>query len=411
MKSFPIYLILFLIVISFPGTAFSQLVLGQYEDEAPVRTWNKLGISTASSLSMGNTLFTLASDCSVALTNPALLTRLSRFTFTISSSYSTASLFKYSIVNTGVLATEKNQSVDLYAIDFLGASMSFNGWALALNFGILEHYDRPAIESRYVEGEILFHQMNFRQKGELKSINLALSREISKGVSLGFGINYVTGNFEKSIIEELYWLDITISDEKNQDIDGFYFNGGLVADLSDRLTISAMFRTPYERKADSKSLLRYYSPQGNTDIKIEASANSIYKQPLALGLGLSYKLMNNFLMVSEFSFFNWSKYEVNFFGEDMKRKFKNTVRISAGLEYSSSFRMFNKEGKVPLRLGLCYDPQPMKEPNSYYLIFSLGTGLHWENFSLDLGVHTGGETGSGDELTSRRVMLSLGFRI
>ncbi len=36
----------------------------------------------------------------------------------------------------------------------------------------------------------------------------------------------------------------------------------------------------------------------------------------------------------------------------MKRKFKNTVRISAGLEYSSFFRMFNKEGKVPLRLGI-----------------------------------------------------------
>ncbi len=57
--------------------AWSQLVLGQYEDEAPLRSWNQYGFLGATSLAVGGTRFAFATDCSTSLANPSLLPLLS----------------------------------------------------------------------------------------------------------------------------------------------------------------------------------------------------------------------------------------------------------------------------------------------------------------------------------------------
>jgi hypothetical protein len=119
------------------------MTLGQYEDEAPFRTWNSFGIATASSLALGETQFTIAADCSVALSNPALLSHLPRITFTLSSSLSSASFYKYSIVNTGVLFTVENLSSELLGLDFAGASFRVKSCTLALSMALFESYHRP----------------------------------------------------------------------------------------------------------------------------------------------------------------------------------------------------------------------------------------------------------------------------
>ena len=51
----------------------AQMDMGQYEDEAPIQTWNTYGIQTAASLGRGGAGFTLAVDSSSSLLNPALL--------------------------------------------------------------------------------------------------------------------------------------------------------------------------------------------------------------------------------------------------------------------------------------------------------------------------------------------------
>ncbi|MDH5744610.1 MAG: hypothetical protein OEZ52_13780, partial [Candidatus Aminicenantes bacterium] len=122
----------------------AQLLLGQYEDEAPFRTWNTLGVPTASSLGIGEARFALAADTSAGLINPALLISLPRFSFTVNGSHSAASFNKYSIVNTGVLLSQGNSSMRVYTIDFAGFSATYRDWAFGLSVGLLEHYERPA---------------------------------------------------------------------------------------------------------------------------------------------------------------------------------------------------------------------------------------------------------------------------
>ncbi len=407
------FLFSFLLVLSihvlFPGTSWPQMTLGQYEDEAPFRTWNSFGITTASSLALGETQFTIAADCSVALSNPALLSHLPRITFTLSSYLNSASFYKYSIVNTGVLYTDGNLSSELLGLDFAGASFRVKNWTLALSMALVESYHRPEAGYSYTYGGYPYESIHFEQEGVLKNINFSIARKIFNGLSTGFGLNYVYGHFEKNVTDIYHFDNITITDSLSHKFKGFFLNGGLIWNLTEKIAIAAVFRTPFVKKSDDKSLKRTYSPDTDTDIKIEVSGRSEYKQPLVVGLGGSYQISPELKVSSDLTFYNWSKYSIIYFGQEdeLPRNFKDTIKIGAGIEHMVSVDILGQKISIPLRAGLSYDPQPMKEPGSSYFYYSFGTGFHWEKFHLDAGLLFGQEKGSGDSLSGRKAVLSL----
>jgi hypothetical protein len=388
--------------------AKAQLIIGQYEDEAPFRTWNTFGIQSASAAGMGEAQFALVADSSASVINPARLTALPKFSCSLSGSFAAASFDKYAIVNTGVLISEGNSEMGLYGFDFAGATFTYKGWAVGISIGLLENYDRPSHNPDYEYGGELLYLLEFAQSGLLRNYNISLARKIGQWFSFGIGVNYVAGSMEKTIVENLYYNGVTISDRKKHDFTGFYVNGGLTADVDEKLTIAAVFRTPY-KKADSESILHYDSPQGNTDIKHEAAANNGYKQPLVLGVGVDYRFSPQLRVASDVSYFNWSSYSVTYFDEEIKREFKDIVKVSGGLEYMGSFRLFQQDFQVPLRIGLSYDPQPIKEPSSHYIYYTLGVGVHWQGLHLDAGTMFGNEKGSGRDLYGRKLLITLSY--
>lgn len=393
-----------------PQAAHAQLVLGQYEDEAPFQTWNTFGVASGAATARGGVRFALASDDSAALANPALLCKLPSLTLTLSGSYATATFFKYSVVNTGVIYAEKPLPLGLYAVDFAGASVSFKGWRAAVSSSIVENYDRPGVDVRYSYEGILYHKLNLRQKGLLRNINVSLARKIGWGLSAGLGVNFISGDFEKRLHEEWVQDGFTIQDVKSHAFKGFYINGGIVWDLTDRLTIAAVFRGPYTKKADSHSFLQYTPSKGGADIQIEASIQSRFEEPLVIGVGASYELFSNFWAASDISFFNWSAYKVHYFGEEMKRDFKDVVTGGAGFEYWGTMRLFNQNIKSVMRAGLAFDPQPMKDPHSRYIYLTFGSGIRWGHILLDAGAMFGSERGSGSDLSSKRFVVTIGYR-
>jgi len=397
----------FFVLFSIPVSA--QLTLGQYEDEAPFRTWNTFGIPAASSIGIGETQFAIVGDSSATVVNPARLTALPRFSISINGSYTTASLDKYAVVNTGVLFTEGNSSLGLYTLDFAGVTLNHKGWALGISIGLLENYERPSQNPDYVENGELLYLFEFQQSGILRNINISLAREFGGWLSFGLGVNYVYGSMEKGIVENLYYTGVTISDRKTHDFSGIYVNGGASADITDKLTIAAVFRTPYSKKADSESKLRYNSPLGDTDIRIEATAKNEYKQPLIFGIGVDYRISPELRIASDVSLFNWSSYSITYFEEEIDREFRNIVKVSSGLEYMGSIRLFQQDFQVPLRAGISCDPQPVKEPNIHYLYYSFGFGLYWKGLHLDAGAMFGSEKGSGRNLYGRKLSICLSY--
>ncbi len=397
----------FFVLFSIP--VWAQLTIGQYEDEAPFRTWNTFGIPTASAVGMGETQFALVADSSATGINPARLTSLPKFSCSLNGSYTAASLDKYAIVNTGVLASEGNSAMGIYALDFAGATYAYKGWAVGISIGLLENYDRPSQKSDYVLGGEVLYLFEFKQTGLLRNYNLSLAREFGDWISFGIGMNYVVGSMEKTVVENMYYSGVTISDRKKHEFKGFYVNGGLAADVDEKLTIAAVFRTPYSKEAESESNLRYDSPQGNTDIRIDATAKNKYKQPLVLGIGVDYRFSPQLRVASDVSYFHWSSYSVTYFDEEIKREFKSIIKVSGGFEYMGSFRLFQQNIRMPIRVGLSYDPQPVKEPTTHYMYYTLGFGLYWQRLQLDAGAMFGNEKGSGRDLYGRKIAITLSY--
>lgn len=401
------FLLCFFALLSTP--ALAQLTIGQYEDEAPFRTWNTFGIPSASAVGIGETQFAIVADSSATVVNPARLTALSPFSVTLSGSYTTASFDKYAVVNTGVLFTEGNSSIGLYALDFAGVTLNYKGWALGISVGLFENYERPLQNPDYVESGEVLYSFEFQQTGLLRNFNISIAREFGGWLSFGIGVNYVYGSMEKEIVENMSYSGVTISDRKIHDFNGIYVNGGLTADISDKLTVAAVFRTPYTKNADSESKLRYDSPPGNTDIRIEAAAKNKYEQPFVLGIGVDYRFTPKLRVASDVSFFNWSSYSITYFDEEFKREFKNIIKVSGGLEYMGSIRLFQQDFQVPFRAGLSYDPQPVEEPNTHYMYYTLGFGLYWKGLHLDAGAMFGSEKGSGRNLYGRKFSICLSY--
>ncbi len=394
-----------------PAIASAQLVIGQYEQEAPLRTWNIFGFEGASALGRGGASFVLASDCSDALLNPALLTGLSGIRLTLNGAATSASLFKYSLVNTGVLSTEGNLSVNSLALDFGGISIRTGNWAFGLSAAINEIYDRPGINYEYTSQGRLAYILDFAQSGFLRTINFSLARRFGSLLKAGLGINYAAGKLDRETVEEYPLNGITISDRKEHEFSGISINGGVSLALSTRLDLALVFRTPYVRKSQSRSEIRYAAPAGGTDIRIEADSSDRFKQPLVVGLGAGYRVSTQFQVLADLTYFNWSKYEVEYFGETQERNFKDTIRAAAGAEYALLLDLFGVPASIPIRFGLSYDPQPMRDPGSAYTHYSVGAGLHWRMIALDAGASFGQESGSGDSLSARRVAISLSLRL
>lgn len=399
------------ILCGLPSSVWPQLVLGQYEDEAPFRTWNTFGFSTAAALGRGETVFALAADCAASLTNPALLSWLPKITVAVNGSFNFASFYKYSFVNTGVLYSKENIPHGFYALDFAGLSFRLQNWTLAFTAAATECYTRPPAIAEYKSGGILYYKIDLRQTGILRNINFSISRKIGSRLSAGLGLNFLSGTFEKKYVERWELPTEVITDRKSHDFQGFFLNGGLYFHLSDKFQAAAVFRTPFSRKAKSQSYLNYNAPAGHTDITIAASADSTYTHPLVLGLGACYIFSPDVCLAADLTYFNWSSYSVKYFGETLPRNFKDVVKVGVGIEYKSSFRLFSQNIDTPIRFGLVYDPQPMKEPCSSYYYLSFGSAFQWKHFSIDIGTLLGKERGSGNNLSARKVALSINFHL
>jgi hypothetical protein len=399
------------LLVCLPLLSPAQLVIGQYEDEAPLRTWNSFGLATASAIGRGETLLTLADDCSAALANPALLAGLPKLTLTFNGSYARTNLYRYSIVNTGVLASEKNLGVGLFALDFGGVSLRLKGWTFALTAALSEIYDRPQvfIESTYAGAP--YSSLLFDQAGFLRTINLAVAHHIGSRVQVGLGLNFVRGELERTVIDDYIQDGITISQRINQNFSGFYLNGGILARITNRLDLAAVFRTAYDKKAESGSSLRYQAPAGGTDITIQGSSDDLYRQPWAAGLGAKYSLSPGFRLLGDLIYFHWPGYKAGFFGENESRDFRAAFKAALGGEYAAAIRLFKKDASLPLRFGLGFDRQPMRNPRSAYALISLGAGLHFRSIRIDIGGQYGRESGSGRGLDFVRTSLCLGLVI
>jgi len=396
-----------------PGPVRAQTRIGQYEDEAPLRSWNAAPFVLAAALGRGGTSFTLASDPSAALANPALLPLLPRFSAAVQGYYEAGSMAKAGPIGTGVFLTDGNAVASGSGLDYAGAAVRVGRWGFALSVSQEESYLRPAAAySLGAGGGGNGYFIQWTQTGRLRIANAAVGGILGRGFSVGFGASWAFGRLERSFVERVTGLGGNeISDVVTQDFSGLFFTAGLLWSPTSRFRAAAVLRTPYDRKADNRSALGYKAPDANTDISIDAASRDTARQPLTAGLGVSLDVSASLTLAVEASYFGWAAYSLDFFGETQDRAFRNVVRLNVGLELREKVSLFGTEFDMPTRVGLIYDPQPMKDAASAYGAITIGTGLAAGVFRLDLAALFGREWGSGSGLEARKIALTLGFRL
>ncbi len=381
-----------------------QLVLGQYEDEAPLRSWNVFGTLSAAAMGLGGARFAAEEAGSAGLANPALLFLLPGYSLTLTGSSTSATLFRYSLVNTGVFTTRGNLRAT--NLGFSSGSLAFRkgAWALALTSSVMESYLRPAV--RYDSPS---YGLAMEQTGLLRGFNAALAHRLGRKASVGIGVTYAVGRLSRSIEERWPDQEITITDDKSERFDGIFLNGGLHAAPAPWFATALVFRSPYIKTSDAKSLLRYEAPREGTDIRIEAEARNDYRQPWVVGLGVKFSIFPELTAVADLAYFGWSRYEVLYFDEPLTRTFRDILQFCGGIEYSLPVRFRGREFAFPLRLGFMFDPQPMTLPRSSYSYLSFGTGFRFGRFAVDAASRLGWERGSGDDLSAIETVLTLRY--
>jgi hypothetical protein len=399
----PILLLAGLSLVVVPASA--QLVLGQYEDEAPLGTWNCLGAPAGPALALGGTQAVRSWDVSASLVNPALLASLPRLTASLAASYGTASLFRYALVNTGVVESTSNLSVGIFGLDHGGVAWRSGPWAVAAVMAAPESYGRPGI----VVGDGGY-QLTFNQSGYLRVFHAAVARRLPWGLTLGLGLNYAAGRLDKTTVEQTSDIlrIVTITDEKRESLKGFFFNAGLTWTAASKLTAALFVRSPYVKDGNGSSLIRYEVPAEGTDIRIDATALNAYRQPWIVGAGVSLDLAPAWTLAAEADWFGWSRYEVTYFDESLDRPFRDIVRAGAGVQFLARRGSGRKPG-IPLRLGVLLDPQPVTSVRSTYLNLTFGAGLVFRSVALDIGAQVGQESGSGRDLRLGRIVLSFRY--
>jgi len=395
----------FLAIAALPLQA--QFIPGQYEDEAPFRTWNSFPYLGAASLGRGQTAFAWGADATVSPANPALLVALPKWTFSLGGSLQNATAMRYGPLNSGPISSAEPLGHTLFSGDHAAVSFRSGRWAFAAAVFLSEAFDRPVAEvvERYSNGDYVFR---YTQSGFLRTYHLAGAFRISSRLAVGFGLNIDSGRLETELYEDILGR-YQITGTKTAALSGLFVNGGLFWDISPSVRAAVTFRTPSTLESRTETVDRFVFPAAGTDISINGSSDDSFKRPLVVGAGVSAQIGARFRALADIAYLRWSAYRAVWLGEEQARDFRDTIRLSAGGEYVTDFRMFGKNGKAPVRLGIVYDPQPTPAPRSAYIGFTLGTGLEIGGFRLNLGALISAESGSGDGLLGRRISLDLGY--
>jgi hypothetical protein len=312
-------------------------------------------------------------------------------------------MFRYALVNTGPVESRSNLSVGVLGLDHGGLAYRRGAWALALVLSAPESYGRPGIV--FSDGG---YQLTFEQTGYLRVLHGGVARRLSRGLSLGFGLNYATGKLDRTTVEQSASIlrIVTITDDKHETFQGLYFNAGLTWAANANLTAALVVRSAYVKESAAESLVRYEVPVEGTDIRIDAAATNAYRQPWVVGTGLSYKLAKAWSLAAEAAWFGWSRYEVTFFDEPLVRTFRDVVKAGLGIQYLVRAGSSGHPPRIPLRLGFSIDPQPMSAVHSTYLRLTFGAGLEFRKIAIDIAGDIGRESGSGRDLRAARITLS-----
>ncbi|MBE7559008.1 outer membrane protein transport protein [bacterium] len=368
---------------------------------------NPIG-SGARATAMGGAFIAIADDSTASSWNPAGLAQLERPEMSIVGE----GFFRLEDLFSDVHPESDGDSgIDLYRINFANASYPFvlfdRPMVVSLNYQRLYGFDRE-LSFDFNTGNALLSQegeYEFEQEGDLYAFSPAFGMRLSDKLSVGATLNVwrdplgrdyawkSTVRYDGTgLVEETDAFGATIfMRDVYKDFSGENFNLGLRYELTPRIALGAVFKSPFtaDVRHERKRSTSVDFGGGADPVLTGFSRKEEMDFPWVVGVGTAVQWTRSLKTSLDVTRTEWDDFVLeddhgNRFSAVTGRRASEedidpTYTVRAGMEYL----IFTERAIVPLRAGVFYDPEPSHRHPDDYAGVSVGSGYVSEALSLD----------------------------
>jgi long-subunit fatty acid transport protein len=371
-------------------------------------SFNPVG-SGARALGMGGAFIAVADDATAASWNPGGLIQLEHPEISVVGAY-----FYRREDNTFGANPEASgeQSASEVRINYLSFSYPFSflerNMIVSINyqnmFDLTREWDFPLFHDS--GGLKMNQEVHYDQEGTLSAFGLAYAIQLTPQLSLGFTLNL----WEDGLYENEWKQSVTEksrgtlngiafrSESRSEDefsLSGFNANIGILWNMTPKLTLGAVFKTPFtadiKHRSEFESSLKFPASPGFASTSYSSfEEDEELDMPMSYGIGLAYRYSDSFTAAFDIYRTAWDDFELkdgqgNAFSPISGRPSSEsdidpTHQVRIGAEYL----IITPKYIIPLRAGLFYDPAPAEGSPDDFFGFSIGSGIAVGRWIFDM---------------------------
>ncbi len=387
--------------------------------------------SGARALGMGGAFISVCDDATAASWNPAGLVQLEKPELSVVYDYNKNEMDSRYNAFPDALVSDGG---DAYSFNYLSAVYPFRLFSRNMTASVnYQHlYDFNNDSSRLSTDRSSFstttNSSTYSLDGELWALSPAFSIQITPVLSVGMTLNF----WEDALFDNQWTTNYTKSHEfftnsageaiftssqyfEKYEFSGFNFHLGVLWNINSKLTVGAVFKSPFT--ADLK--YRYHSftesskgfadnfddpdaEKGSPEDFYEESGKETLDMPMSLGLGISFRTSDSLSFALDVYKTYWKNYILHPYSRDAVSPISgqleslsgtgNTTQVRLGAEYL----IIREKFIIPLRCGLFHDPEPSMDGTVDFWGGALGTGIAWKNIAFDAAF----QYRTGDDFTT-----------
>jgi hypothetical protein len=367
--------------------------------------------------SMGGTGYAFRNPYQINFKNPASYSEFDSLSFIADASLG---LYNYTQKTTNIIQKNSRARFDYLAI----AIPVTKYWGTSI--GVIPFSDLGYnISDSALVPNVGTAQYRYAGEGGLMQVYWGNGFKIKNNLSLGLNLTYLWGNFNTFRFMEFDNTTIhnsKIAEIKN--IDGLRYSLGLQYTLnfknSNQLTLGLVYEnSAYIGTRDNILITNYSGAYENTTafdtvlIKMgDDAVKGTLKIPQFIGAGLTFNQRDKYVVSTDFTWQNWSKFS----GTGIEDSLKDNFISSVGFQYTPDAKSSKFLQKVSYRAGVRYSTGYMIVKGSPIsdFVFSIGAGIPLKTFntksSLNILLEYGNMgTISNGLINENFIRLSLNF--
>jgi long-subunit fatty acid transport protein len=357
--------------------------------------------SGARALGMGGAFIAVADDATAASWNPGGLVQLERP--------------EVSVVGEASHLREKNssgnhpevsgrQSVSGAGLNYLSATYPFTLFShnMVVSLSYQHLYDFSRQWNLNILNKDLQVAYDYDANGGLYAYGISYSVQVIPELSFGFTLNLWQDGIYRNGWETVMATPIRFSlwtanlvQKDRYSFTGFNANLGMLWNVTDKLTMGAVFKTPFTADLEHKRTIGLQMFLNEPWQAISSSEESkttseSLDMPMSYGIGLAYRLSDRLTLSADLNRTEWQDFVLTDATGRRISPITNKVPKSSDIDPTMQFHLgaeyllIQPKYTVPLRAGFFYDPAPAQgSPDDYYG-FSLGTGIGVGRFIFDV---------------------------